>query len=306
MAQLIVHAGYPKCGSTLLQRHVFPYLVQVRHVPFAGETELYQALALRSFPGGEAGRSAALSRFAHEVAAATYPTLISAEHFIMPAECFRSLEHRTLRYLDGLTIFEQIAELQVPVRVLVVVRRQDDWLRSWYQERVKRFETRSFSKFVLAPENQVLLAVLLYHRMIESLESKFGPRSVHVVPFELMRRDSAAFWHRLRELLPSVSPPIDMPVVRRGMRRETVALRRSGNRLLRRLGRATGGETGLDRFAFGALKKAYALESLFDRLLPPGRLSCDPPDGLMDHFRADNRALSARLGTDLSQFGYCC
>lgn len=306
MPELIVHVGYPKCGSTLLQRHVFPQLDDVRHIAFEGKTELYQALAMRTFSEGEAGRKAVLSRFADEVLAGDRPTLISAEHFIMPAECFRSLENRPLRLLDGMTILEQIAALPVPVRILVLVRRQDDWLRSWYQERIKRYETRAFSDFVLAAENQVLLETLAYDHIIGVLEDKFGPGSVYVVPFELLRCDDAAFWRRINALLPLAAAPADLPIVRMSMRRETIFLRRLGNRLLRRLAGATGGDAALDRAAFRTLKKVYALEGLLNRFSQPGPLRFDLPDGLADRFRADNRALCVRLDTDMSELGYPC
>jgi len=306
MPELIVHVGYPKCGSTLLQRHVFPQLADVRHISFQGEPELYQALALRTFAAGEAGRKAVLSRFVDEVLGAAQPTLISAEHFIMPAECFRSLENHPLRHLDGMTILEQIAALPVPVRVLTLVRRQDDWLRSWYQERIKRYETRAFSDFVLAAENHILLETLAYDRMIGVLEGKFEPGSVHVVPFELLSLDSVAFWRRISALLPSVAAPVDLPIVRMSMRRETIFLRRQSNRLLRRLAGMTGGRAMPDRVAFGVLKKIYAQEGLLNRFSRPGPLRFDLPDGLADRFRADNRALSIRLDTDLSELGYPC
>lgn len=306
MPELIVHVGYPKCGSTLLQRHVFPQLDDVRHIAFQGEPELYQALALRTFPAGEAERKAVLSRFGDEVLAADRPTLISAEHFIMPAECFRSLEGHPLHHLDGMTILEQIAALPISVRVLILVRRQDDWLRSWYQERIKRYETRAFADFVLATENQILLEALAYDRTINILEDKFGSGSVHVVPFELLKLDSASFWRSIGALLPSAAAPADLPIVRMSMRRETIFLRRQSNRLLRCLARITGGRTPPDRVAFDVLKKLYAQESLVNRFSRPGPLRFDLPEGLADRFRTDNRALGVRLGTDLSELGYPC
>ena len=306
MAELIVHVGCPKCGSTMLQRYVFPELDGVRYIDFRGESEIYQALALRAFPDGESARNDVLARFAEAVTAADRPTLISAEHFVMPAAAFRGLPGRPLRLLDGADILDRLAGLPVSIRVVTLLRRQDQWLRSWHQERVKRYETRGFAAFAAAPDNAHLLDVLAYDRMLSALEGRFGTDAIVALPFELLTHDPASFWDRLRAVLPMLPDDIDPPRVRTSMRDETVVLRRLGNRARRGLAALTGGETAFDRLIFRGLKSAYAMDSMFDRVMPRRPADATLPPDVLERFRPDNRALADRLSSDLAALGYPC
>lgn len=302
MAPVVVHVGFPKCASTLLQEHVFPDMPGVNYVALGEDEELHRALAWREFHGGDAARAAVLERLRRQAEQDAKPTLISSEHFIMPASWLQTTSWRPAPLLDGEQILSLIKQHLGDVRILLIVRKQSDWLKSWYQERVKRYETRPLPQVLAAPELQPIIEMLHYDRLVAALREQFGPSNVAIVPFELLKKSPEGFLRAVGEAVGSPPPMKSLPLIRGGMSPAGVTARRFTNKLLVGLAGLTGGSTALDAAGFRFFKKVYAYDFLFKGL--GGRRRGENLSVLQNGFDASNRKLETMLQTDLRSLGY--
>ena len=76
--------------------------------------------------------------------------VLSAEMFVMPNDCL--LTHHKVndwkKYLDNSKVMNNLKDLPLDFEIIMIIRNQRSWLISWYQERIKRLETRDFKKMV--------------------------------------------------------------------------------------------------------------------------------------------------------------
>lgn len=305
MPPIIVHIGFPKCASTLLQRHVFPKISGINYISMADGSEFYQALAWKHPPGGEAARARTLDKLKQLADASGVPTLVSVEHFVMPGDCLDSSFAKTpTPLLDSADILSLVKKhFGAQARILLFIRRQQDWLQSWYQERIKHYETRTFDEMLRSSDFQAILELLEYDRVIEELISRFGAANVRVLPFELFKTDTATLFREIARFLGATIPESPLPVVRGSMQAQTIFARRITNKALVALSRLTGGGTMLDSACFGILKKIYA----YDFLLKP--LANKPAPGEIPSVRLRSYSKSNRLAEkyvkyDLKALGY--
>lgn len=302
MAPIVVHVGLPKCASTLLQRHVFPGMSGVKYIAFADDEEAYRALAWRGFDGGESARATVLARLRRSAEKSSNSTLVSSEHFIMPGNWLQTMPQRSAPLLDGPQILSLIQQHLGDVRILLIVRKQSDWLESWYQERVKRYETRPLPEMLAAPEFQPILELLHYDMLIADLRERFGLSKVAVVPFELIKKSPDDFLRAIGRALGSTPLMKPLPVIKGGMFSGSVAARRLTNKLLVGLAGRTGGSTALDAAGFRFFKKIYAYDFLLKGM--GGRSRREGLSAVQSGFDASNRKLETMLQIDLRPLGY--
>lgn len=301
--ELIVHVGFPKCASTFLQRLVFPHVPGVQHVPSTDTSELYQALSLLNWTDGEADRRRALDAFRSRASRENKCYLVSAEHFVMPGDCLQTRYPRPIILSDSETILDRIAGLEIPTKILILVREQGSWIRSWHQERVKRFETRPLVEYIAAPETRKTLDLIQYVPLIRGLQEKFGSANVFPIPFETLRHDPEWFFSRLP--FEFEYPQGDrMNTIKRSLRPEAVLLRRNLNRILLLLSRLTGGETNADRFAYRTVKRITAFDDFFPRVLRQSAYEKDYLVEFRQRYGESNALLSSITGYDMSRLDY--
>ena len=102
--------------------------------------------------------------------------------------------------LEPSDIISVLKLLSDDVRIVLIIRRQWDWLGSWYQERVKRYETRKFSDMIASNDFAEILSRLDYCKVITQYTDAFGSENVKVIPFELLTSDPQEFDRRIRWL----------------------------------------------------------------------------------------------------------
>lgn len=164
---LLLHAGMHRTGSTDLQILLEGNraALAARGVAYPGAGRNHQDLAWALIRGEAGGR---------EVAATLDPaarvTVLSAEDFFI---------HRDLKWLEA-------AKARTEVRVRVYLRRQDDWLMSWYNQHVKWPFHRRKSK--MSPE-RFLDAIDDFHWLdfdatLARWEAALGPGAVEIAPVE--------------------------------------------------------------------------------------------------------------------------
>lgn len=71
MAPIIVHVGFPKSASTLLQRGVFSALEDIDFFPSSDDSEIYMVLSRIDYPGGEDRRLEVIGLFTEKVRTCT-------------------------------------------------------------------------------------------------------------------------------------------------------------------------------------------------------------------------------------------
>ena len=145
MTELIVHVGYPKCASTMLQKQLFHAQPGLRVVH---DAETVDALTLADHPGGEAGRRAVLETLADSIDDATTPVVITCEHLCMPGCWIQTDAGIGRRRLSRRDINALLQGYLPPARILLIVREQRRWLPSWYQQRIKAYETQTMSQLI--------------------------------------------------------------------------------------------------------------------------------------------------------------
>ena len=95
--------------------------------------------------------------------------VLSAEMFVMPNDCL--LTHHKVndwkKYLDNSKVMNNLKDLPLDFEIIMIIRNQRSWLISWYQERIKRLETRDFKKWLTSKDSKNTLEVVNYYRTIK-------------------------------------------------------------------------------------------------------------------------------------------
>lgn len=304
MAQLFVHVGYPKCASTTLQRQVFACHSGLCYLD---DEAVRSALLQRSVAsaGDDFQRAEVLSRLEAIADREKRPVVLSCEHFCMPGRWLETRPHAPTRRHSRDEITELLREYAPHVRVLVVVRNQSEWVRSWYQERVKRYESHSL-KGLLRSDLFIdqILPALHYYRTVQHYRSVFGEEAVTLVPLELLHNDADVFFARLFEPFGLDPTPTPESVIKTRMSSAAVRMRRQTNRVLRLASRS--GIAGLDRALFRLSKWIYSQEWVLTRsgLTREYAETVQLPPETHDSLARDNARLAVDLGIDLGALGY--
>lgn len=115
--------------------------------------------------------------------------------------CGVSQEVLTLSLVGGVDITERARRLQAAMgadtRIVMVVRNQLDWIESVFCGLLKEggmtIGLEEFLFYFYYQQDQSPFSTLFYDRVFELYADLFGTDNVHVVPFELIKRDAGAF-----------------------------------------------------------------------------------------------------------------
>jgi len=217
--KVLIHVGFPKTGTTFLQRRFFPLLPGARYLDPESEdggflADFFERLCYH--PVSQPFLDETRKRFEtlleglgeHRVA-------VSRESLTgNPFEDFANLEKicAGLRYVFG------------KADIVVVIRRQADFLNSLYVHSVARGCFKSLHKFLnirrgefgrrrpvqehpgIDGEN-LAVGELNYLRVYETYARHFGEEKLHCLLFEQMRRDLGSFSTNLAALFGEDPPP---------------------------------------------------------------------------------------------------
>ena len=243
--RFIFHIGFPRCGSTLLQREIFPRLQgDFRAItPACADRRLIDFLIERFIFSGRniylspvtASEREEVGRIVSEYRESTI--LISCEGLV--GDVFENM-------LTVPHLLQAVRDLFGQVEILLVIRRQTDLLRSYYRHALEEGYYRPFAHFVgfsLGGFRGFRLgrfrgfnvdpAALNFNNFVNFLEHEFGADNVHVLPFEWIKADFQKFSGALAkltdtQLLMSSNAP---RVVNAGLRDGDVILLRALNRI---------------------------------------------------------------------------
>ena len=172
----VIHIGYHKSASTLLQKEVFPRLA----VPYVFLADS-QRMMLET-ESTEAFDPAAFQKAMHEAAASD-----GSDGLLISHEALTGHPHG--RHKSEPEVVAQNLKAAFPeARILVVVRNPMEYLTSIYTYRVaiKGVEYRSFDRFLDEDGARGLFEHLEYHKLVSRYMELFGRDRVLVVPMEYL------------------------------------------------------------------------------------------------------------------------
>lgn len=198
---LLLHVGYHKTGSSWLQRRVFaapqsgfewlgrPW--QARQQIVAPHPLVFDPTLARAHYQPEIERAQALGRV----------VVFSDERF--------SGNPHSGGY-DSRENAQRLAATFPEARILLVLRRQPEMLRSAYDQYVDEGGACSLRDYLQPPRTRLAMPSFRfehfeYHRLIEHYQQLFGAPRVLVLAFEQFRADGAGFLRRIMEFAGNAS-----------------------------------------------------------------------------------------------------
>jgi hypothetical protein len=181
----LIHIGYPKTGSTFLQ-HWFDGHPQIgyRKGGFAGFTDIWQLAASAAEHEGDVRCRVTSSE--------TLATPMATRRAVADAGVLQSLAISERRACDLLgTVFPGSS-------VLIVTRGFRSMILSSYSQYVRTGGHRTLASLVSDAASE---QVWHYDRLIRLYRERFGAGRVIVLPFELLRDDTARFLQTLEARL---------------------------------------------------------------------------------------------------------
>jgi len=189
--QLVLHVGLPKAASTFMQYSVFHSTDTLEYIHARKKTPIERALIAYNRDSGAKVKRRLKLRLADLPAR---NVLISNESICMkPWEPWLDQGPTPESFCAGLYLLEKYGR---EVRVIIVIRRQDQWLASRYAESAKTdesFSTEDFERRVndLCERSSDLGALkwLDYSDMLNRLQQRLGEQNLLVLPMERIVRD---------------------------------------------------------------------------------------------------------------------
>jgi len=194
---------------------------------------------------------------------------------------------------------DRLKSLAPAAKIVIVIRRQQDYVRSAYSFYVKRGGALSpgrWMKDIEIPASQII-GKLNYHKLIEYYFSIFGKENVLVLPYELIKVDKGkSFLDRVHQFL-DLGPFAEDIYRKIDSRRVNPGL---SSGLSHSLARLTNGVFG------GVLPvNAWALSKADQLVLRHiEKWEGDLLGKSVDRFIESNRRTAELIGADLRQFGY--
>lgn len=200
MDQVVIHIGMHKSGSTFLQKKLFPSM-DVVFQPLTPKTCDTSALPRRMVWPVELLQSAS-----------PIEPVVARRMMRIDSETDKSLvvSHEGLSghphgycLVDPYAVLRNLKSVFPSAKVLIVIRRQADYLASLYSFRVavRGLEHRSFSAFLKEELRAGLAAALRYDELISAYAKAFGSENVLVLPLEMLVDEPKEFVGRIEEFM---------------------------------------------------------------------------------------------------------
>ena len=302
----LLHIGYHKTGTTLLQRRVFPD-AEAGFCFVAGVDALQPAFVdANPFDfDPEAAREAFEPGIREAQAQALVP--------VLSYERLSGGPHSG--GYDSKTIADRLITTFPDARVLMVVREQTSMLISLYKVYVRMGGVASFEQYINPPPHSAARAPLFrfdyleYHRLVGYYQGLFGAENVLVLPYELLERRPRAFVRSIGEFVEAPAARAKLKQVNTSPSALTLSIKRHANKWLVRSPLNVAPVLPI-HLPNEPLKR---LTSRADRKLPEAlRIAGDRRwRRLAEHHVGDRYAESNTLTTKLTNlelrtFGYAC
>lgn len=339
MQNIYIHLGLPKTGTTFLQEVCFPYLKEVHYIHPKSRVPL--------LPDGIFSRLGRIVR--------TNPLFLDLKKEREELDrLLQAVDEKTVlisnerifgdalyNFHDNLYNAASLKYLFPAAKIIIVIRKQDDWLESMYKQCLRACFCPSIDSFLNYVNNcftDLFFYPLPYpnnnarqlnlYKYVQNYVEMFGRENVIVLPYEMLQTDLKAFLNKLFDFM-SIQP--FYPERNRRVYRSYSLLSSHIAFLLNRFVRVKGRESRFFRFIpnqpfssylnnnapgsffYSILDKLnrrlslnYVLEHVVDRIFyVKGNLIADRKRKLiMDIHRESNKTLDHEFNLGLKQYGY--
>ncbi|GHF06529.1 hypothetical protein GCM10016455_29630 [Aliiroseovarius zhejiangensis] len=306
-SDLLLHVGYPKAGSTSLQRRLFTSAESGFCSPWGQQAPILieHVRVTDTFIFDET---------VDELRASYDQKLIEArQRNLAPVLSF---EHLLVDPMGGQVDrregVRRMSTLFPGAKVLLIIREQKSIILSAYLEHLRRGFTTKLDRFLGIDERRTPgfgctcpLDLFLYDRLISHMFDHFGKENVLVLPLEQL--GSSAFLERIYDL---VGQPFQEGAVKRMQSKQRQA--RKSDYVFLRFTNRFGISRYMTRDRDSLLRKAgYGVNLALNPLTPASlyernrrQMKQTIENHVGDYFKDSNRRTSDLIGTDLGALGY--
>lgn len=298
-----VHIGLPKTGTTTLQEHFFACHPEIAYL---GQTNLWQNDDAKTVLRGLLldGSVDPARRVVDRLAGGPKRLVISDEALSCGEFMQRAAKWPIVT--DHGAVAERIGAVVGDPRIIIVLRRQDDWLESWYRQGLKtgKYVAKGFDAWLADELGETardrLFGLLDYAKLVETYRDRFGSQRVDVHFFEAYKADFHTMAGRIARSL-DVDPALAEELVRDRAANVSGDTYDGAPPLLKRLARS---KTG--RLAAAWLPAASSrLRSALRRERPYPSATAEDKAAIRERFRDSNRHLFDMLARPAEASLYC-
>ena len=219
MMRKYAHVGYPKAASTWLQVYLFPRHPDLHHLGRHNGDEIVDDDLRIALWNDLIARPSLL--YDPRETAATFERLFAAAAARKAVASGISQEVLTLSLVGSVDLTERARRLRGAMgedtTIVLVVRNQLDWIRSTFCGLLKEggmpLGWSEFLAYFYVEQDQSPFSSLFYDDVWALYAELFGERNVHLVPFELLKRDAGQFAAKVCDAI-GVRPITDLPSTR--------------------------------------------------------------------------------------------
>ncbi len=208
---IYLHIGYPKTGTTTLQKYLFPKHSGVKSIQSSGELSFMKDIFYCRENSIKRNKKDIGEELFDRVTNKYNKYIYSSESLTSFSMFFRNYPYPYLYTLEPNSVARKLktafldTKVFDKVKILISIRRQNDMLKSMYAQVYnlvfKRFKvTNTFEKFIkYAIENKdnFILDALQYDDVITEYEDLFGKDNVCVLVFEQFKQNKPEYINRL-------------------------------------------------------------------------------------------------------------
>jgi len=305
----IVHIGVHKTATSWFQQHVYPHARSHRFVDRVAVRRAFLAPTAFAF-------DAAAARAALGLDEPTQPPALICEEDLSGVLHNGGLASALIAKEVGMRLAAAIPDAQV----VIVVREQASLAAACYQQYLREGGTASPRRYLLPANYRHLtkerpfktprfeVSQFAHAGLVAWYDALFGRENVHVFAYEAFARDRERFLEAYRQSLGLETEPLPpSPRVNASYGRGLIPVARAMNLFT---ARSVADKRTLVHLPYWyplrkRILEGLAASPLFGRPPSPAALfGGDAVAWLRGAFAADNARLAARMGVDLSAFGY--
>lgn len=201
---MIVHIGFPKTGTSLFQKRIFPHLEGIKYVNYNASKKFFKELIFEDDLYYEGAEKKAESK---QFLDPEKPTLFSFEALVGPAFINSGMNRKTVAI--------RLKELGTE-KVIITIRNQYDAIVSLYKQYLQEGGTLNLSDFLRGPKNHYFgtfnLSFLRYYKLLEWYKTIYGEENILVLLYEDLKHNPEKITRDLKTFL-NVSDKIEIPAI---------------------------------------------------------------------------------------------